>query len=90
MAEKTSKTLYTAWYEDFTIGDPGTHLLGVYDSKEAAEKRVTDFTNKWIKSDEKGPLGEAWVSETILNENQPGNAEEAYEIAEGDILCQKK
>ena len=83
MEEKTSKKLYTAWYEDFTIGNPGTHLLGIYDSKEAAEKRVANYTNDWIKSDKEGPLGEAWVCEMTLNEDCPGNPAEAWEMKEG-------
>lgn len=82
MEEKTSKKLYAAWYEDFTIGNPGIHLLGIYDSKEAAEKRATDYKNRWIKSDSKGSLGEVWVCEMTLNEDCPGNPEEAWIMRE--------
>ena len=74
--------LYVAMYDDFTIGDPGTHVLGIYDTKEAAEKRADEYFKEYIKSDDCGPLGNTWVIECDLNKKWPGSAIEAAYMEE--------
>lgn len=73
--------VYIAMWDDYTIsGDGG--LLGVYDNKDAAKKRAKEFSDNYISSDEKGPLGTAYVMECNLNEKIPGCPNEAYEMDE--------
>lgn len=71
--------VYIVMWDDYTIsGDGG--LLGVYDNKDAAEKRAKEFSDNYIGSDEEGPLGVAYVVEYSLNEKIPGCPAEAYEM----------
>lgn len=71
--------IYIVYFEDFTISGQ-TGILGVYDSKDLAEKRAKDFAEYYIKSDSKGPLGETWVMEHELNKSIIGCAEEAFRM----------
>lgn len=70
--------IYVVYFEDFTISGP-TGILGVYNSKDLAEKRAKDFALHYIRSDSRGPLGETWVTEHELNKPIIGCAEEAFE-----------
>lgn len=69
--------IYVVYFEDFTIGGQ-TGILGVYNSKDLAEKRTKDFTLHYIRCDSRGPLGEAWVTEHELNKPIVGCVEEAF------------
>ncbi len=71
--------LYMAMWTDYITGGKGA-LLGIYDNKEAAEKRAEEFSKKYIDSDKEGPLGNAYVSEITLNEDVPGCVGEAYDM----------
>ena len=73
--------IYVVYFEDFTISGQ-TGILGVYDSKDLAEKRAKDFAEHYIRSDSEGPLGETWVTEHELNKSIIGCLEEAFDNAQ--------
>ena len=72
--------LHVAIYTDYTTNDTGDHILGIYDTKEKAEKRAKEYSESWIKEDDDGPLGKTYVMETTINEQIPGCPEEAYSM----------
>lgn len=73
--------IYVVKYEDFTIGNE-SGLLGIYDNMADAQKRADNFSKNYIRSDARGPLGEARVVVYNMNEACPGCAAEAYEMEE--------
>ena len=69
--------VYIVEFEDFTIGNNGG-ILGVYDNFEDAQKRADEFSKRFIRSDEKGPLGKAEVFVCDMNQPVVCCAAEAY------------
>lgn len=71
--------VYAVEYFDGTINKDDS-CLGVYDSEEKAKERAKRFSEKYIRSDDKGPLGKTAIIEIEVNEDMPGCAAEGYEM----------
>lgn len=73
--------VYVVEFTDLTIaGESG--ILGIYDNFESAQKRADDYSKRFIRSDEKGPLGKTEVIVYEVNQAVAGCAGEAMSMEE--------
>ena len=73
--------VYVVEFEDYTISEE-SGILGIYDNFESAQKRADDYSKRFIRSDEKGPLGKTEVIVYEVNQAVPGCAGEAMSMEE--------